>query len=194
MFENLLSFKKSVASLAADVQKVRDAIEKLQQQREEVATAPATREDVKAMVEQWITGKAALYLKKLRFNMDEFIANPRQALADPVQIENRMSLFGKSRQLGEYAMYPGPELQDEAMSLLFGPHLVKAMHVAIDAMEWPPNALPLAGRAERLAELDEKISKLSAEEAEVVAEARNAGVTFNLPATSLIEAGKRSRS
>lgn len=175
MFD-FLSLKKTLANFAGELGDLRSQIENLQRQREDIVNAPATREDVKSMVEKWAAGRSVEYVKRLQFNMHEFVADPKN-LQDAQAIDNRMTLFGKSRQMGALGMFPGPELEDMAICCLMGPSLVKSLHAAIDAMEnWPAGSMPLNGRAKKIGELDDKLAKLVQQESSLVSAAADAGV------------------
>lgn len=175
MFD-FLSLKKTLANFAGELGGLRSQIENLQRQREDIVNAPATREDVKAMVEKWAAGKSAEYVKRLQFNMQEFVTQPKNLL-DAQAVENRMTLFGKSRQIGEFAMFPGPELEDQVICCLMGPTLITSLHAAIDAMEnWPKGSIPMSGRAKKISDLDDKIAELSQKESVLVNAAKDAGV------------------
>jgi hypothetical protein len=175
MFD-FLGLKKTLANFAGELGGLRSQIETLQRQREDIVNAPATREDVKAMVETWAAGRSAEYIKRLQFNMQEFVIDPKNLQAAQV-INGRMTLFGVSRQMGALAMFPGPELEDMAICCLMGPALIQSLHAAIDAMEdWPKGSLPMKGRAREISDLDDKIAKLVKQEFSLVSAAEDAGV------------------
>jgi hypothetical protein len=172
------SLKKSVQSIAGQARDLRAQVENAKREREDITNAPVTREDVKAMVSAWAAGKSAEYVKRLHCNMQELIRDAK-SLQDPKMIEHRMTLFGKTRQQGgEFTMFPGPELEDMAICCLLGPALVTALHAAIDRMDWPAGALPVAARVKAVNKLDAQIAELVAQEAELVTTARQAGIVI----------------
>lgn len=179
MFD-FLNLKTTLSKFAGELSGVRAQIESLRQQREDLINAPATREDVKAMVEKWATGKAAQYVLRLQYNMTALITSPVNMQDDAV-IESRMTLFGKSRQQGgEFTMFPGPELEDMAICCLMGPALIQSLMSAIDAMQnWPAGAVTLIGRAKKIKELDGTLAKLLQQEDSLVKSGVDAGVYFN---------------
>lgn len=175
MFD-FFSLKKTLANFAGELGGLRSQIETLRRQREDVVNAPATREDVKAMIETWAAGRSAEYVKRLQFNMQYLVTHPKN-LQDAQVVNSRMTLFGASRQLGGLGMFPGPELDDMAICCLMGPTLIKSLHAAIDAMEdWPKGSIPMSGRAQKISELDGKIAKLVQQESSLVSAAQDAGV------------------
>lgn len=178
MFD-FLNLKKTLGNIVNELAGIRSQIEKLQRQREDLINAPATRGDVKVMIEKWATGKAAEYVRYLMFNMQELVTNPK-AMQDASSIEARMTLYGKSRQIGEFGMMFSPELSDRAICCLMGPALVQSLHATIDAMDnWPVGAIPLEGRAKKILDLDEKISKLVQQDASLTDSAQEAGVRLD---------------
>lgn len=175
MFD-FLGLKKTLSDVAGQVSELRSQIEKLQRQREDIATAPATREDVKAMVTSWVAGRSAEYVKRLQFNMQEIVSNPSD-FQDENAVNGRMTLFGRTRQQGGLGMFPGPELEDMAICCLMGPALVKSLHETIDSMDnWPKGGIPMRDRAKEIQKLDEKISRLVEQESSIVSAAADAGV------------------
>lgn len=178
MFD-FLSLKKTLSSFSSELGDLRTQIESHQRQIEDIVNAPATREDVKAMVTRWAAGKSGEYVKRLQFNLHEFICHPKN-LQNEAAVESRMTLFGKSRQQGALGMFPGPELEDMAICCLMGPAVVAAMHAAIDAMQdWPEGAVPFAGRDKAISDLDNKLAALVKKEASLVSSAEEAGVRLN---------------
>jgi hypothetical protein len=163
--------KKSVASIGQQNKKLSADIEMHQRKREDIINAPATKEDLKAMVAAWCQERSGKYAEHLSAALGIFIRKPA-LMAD----QNRVAKFTVFGAQGSYL--PGPALNDMVLCSLFGPALVTALHASIDAMEWPANALPIAGRAKQVEDLDARIGKLTKEQAELVAEARDAGVIF----------------
>lgn len=175
MFD-FLSLKKTLANFVDELGGLRSQIEKLRRQREDLINAPATREDVKAMVERWAAGKSAEYVKRLRISVQSFINKPVQLL-DAQAVEKRMTLFVKSGQQFGAGIFPGYELEDQAICCLLGPALITSLHAAIDAMEnWPEGSIPMSGRAKKISDLDDKIAELSQKESVLVNAAKDAGV------------------
>ena len=179
MFD-FLNLKTTLSKFAGELSGVRAQIESLRQQREDLINVPATRDDVKAMVEKWATGKAAQYVLRLQFNLQALVTNPIK-MQDDAAIESRMTLYGKTRQQGgEFTMFPGPELEDMAICCLMGPALIQSLHAAIDAMEnWPAGAITLIGRDKKIKELDAMLAKLTQQEASLVKSAVDAGVQIS---------------
>lgn len=175
MFD-FLSLKKTLANFAGELGDLRSQIENLQRQREDIVNAPATREDMKAMVEKWAAGRSAEYMKKLGATIKGFAIDTGRLQVEQ-EINRSMTLFGTTRNLYPLGMHPGPELDDMAICCLMGTSLVKSLHAAIDAMEnWPAGSMPMSGRAKKIGDLDEKIAKLVQQKSSLVSAAADAGV------------------
>lgn len=178
MFD-FLNLKKTLGDIVNQMSDIRSQIEKLQRQREDIINAPVTREDVKAMIGKWANKKSAEYLLRLQFNLQPLITDVAN-MASEEKVEQRMTLFGKSRQHGEFSMFPGPELEDMAICHFMGPALVQTLHASIDAMtDWPAGAVPLKGREKTIQDLDEKISKLMKMDTSLTDSAEEAGVRLD---------------
>lgn len=175
MFD-FLSIKKTLADVSNQVRKLRQQIETLQRQREDIINAPATRDDVKEMVAQWVEKKSTEYMRRLEFNLGEFITHPEKLKCENT-VGHRMTLFGTTRQLGALTMYPGPELEDMAICCLLGSTLKTSLNATIDAMEnWPAGGIPMRERGKKITDIDTQIEKLMSQESALVGEAQEAGV------------------
>lgn len=171
------SIKKSLQGVAAHVREIRKEIEKLKREREDVACAPASREDVKKMTLAWMDLRAADYQDKLRVTMGEAIKRASSSQPGEGVGPQAMTLVGAWHQIGGVA--PGPVSVDGALCAFFGQTLADSVCKVIDQMKWPAaEGLPLAERAKKLASLDQKIDALVAEERDLVSSARSAGITL----------------
>ena len=175
MFD-FLSIKKTLADVGKQVSDLRSQIETLQRQREDIVSAPATRADVKEMVAQWVERKSTEYMRRLEFNLQEFVTHPKNLKCEKT-VGHRMTLFGTTRQLGALTMFPGPELEDMAICCLFGPALITSLNTIIDAMEnWPAGGIPMRERGKKIKDIDAQIDKLMSQESALVSAAQEAGV------------------
>lgn len=179
--KKLFTLKDSLESFGADFRKHATEIAQLREERAELARARPTRDEVKAMLTQWAARRSSDYLERLQFNLGDLLKD-HEVLGNAAQIEQRVSLFGKSRVLGGLGMFPGPELEDMAICFLLGPQLVKALHAAVDAMPWPANSMSAADRTRRIEAIDKKLARMTKEHDELVVQARAYGVDVeNLP-------------
>lgn len=171
------SIKQSLQGVASHVRQVRKEIEKLKREREDVAGAPASREDVKKMARAWMDVRAAEYQDRLQVTMGEAIKQASSSRPEDGVGPQAMTLVGAWHQIG--GVVPGPAAVDGALCAFFGPALADSVCKVIDQMKWPaPEGLPLPERTKKLANLDEKIAALVAEEMDLVSSARSAGITL----------------
>lgn len=169
-------FKKALGDAKSKYSAKVQECEAAKQEREELAAAPGTREDVIELLTAQIDRGASFYYERLHieiarvFNFGQRIkvgqdGGPARC---PVVITK------------EYPNSP-PQLSDveTSMYFLFGKELKKAVSDAVLAMpDWPTNTQPLKGRQDRLAKLDSKIAGLEQEIAQMLAEAAEAGVVL----------------
>jgi hypothetical protein len=178
MFD-FLGIKKTLADVGSMARKLRQQIETLQRQREDIASAPCAREDIKQMVDVWVGKKAADYSNRLSFKLQQIIPN-LEMLNVGVFDNDRFALHGSTApQPGDLGMQFGPDLVDSALCAFFEQALVTSLHRMIDAMEWPSGALPMRGRDKKISDLDVQIEKLIQEEAALVREAQEAGIQIS---------------
>lgn len=174
MFFDFSAIKKSLQSLDSRLKDLRNEKLTLQKQREAVQYAPASKEDVKLHVEKWVKDAGRSYTAKLFDSAKQFARSPRTPNAG-----NFQSLATLSGAPGVLDDMTTPHDLGQAMCALLGPVLNDALMKSIDAMDWPDNALPLANRAKQIEGLDERISTLQNEEAEIITKAREAGLNLD---------------
>jgi hypothetical protein len=166
---DFLVFKKSIDTLVANLRDVRNRIELLRREREELASAPATRDDVIAILHRRIDSAAAGYLK-----------NFTETALDPIV---------RKAHRGDYDQYNHPIIAAPAVGnapsfanleagifFMFKDTVKAAVADAVRRAEWPVGAVALTERAGRLQQLDDEISKLESEESELSRYASEAGV------------------
>lgn len=167
-------FKKALgdakSKYAAKVKECQSA----KREREELAAAPGTREDVIDLLTAQIDRDGALYSERLYVEIDRVLNFAREIPIGPGGGPARCPVVITK----EYPNSP-PLFSDveTSMYFLFGKELKKAVSEAVFAMpNWPASTQPLKGRRERLAKLDSKIAGLEQEIAQMRAEATEAGV------------------
>lgn len=167
-------FKKALgdakSKYAAKVKECQSA----KREREELAAAPGTREDVIDLLTAQVDRSAALYSERLYAGIASAFGFGRDIQIGPDGGPVLCPIV-----LTREHMVVAPQLRDveTSMAFLFGKELKKAVSEAVLAMpDWPANTQPLKGREERLAKLDSKIASLEQEVAQMRAEATEAGV------------------
>lgn len=171
-FFDFPNVKKALAELTGNVKTLRDEIEQLKRQREEIAEAPAARQDVIRLLHSNIDSMAANYPNEMREGLAQYIASSNTA-----DIAQHLPLFLLPRgRHGQSGMLPASFLRD--MVFILGPQFKDGIARAIEAMDWPADAISLAERSKRLATLDEKITALEREEGEIRQAAASAGISL----------------
>ncbi len=164
---------RSVTGLTHQVKQLRGEIETLQQQREDMATAAPAREEVKAMIRQWIDSRQGEFNKAMQITFGRF-KHPGWLDSDE-DVSRHVTVLGVRQMLDAV---PGTGSMDDVMCGLFGPQILQAFSAGIDAMPWPGEGLPRAKRKVELERLDQKIADLI-EQADVLRrKALDAGIVI----------------
>jgi hypothetical protein len=171
---DFLALRKSVQSLAEQVKSLDERIEALKKSREDVETAAASKDDIKAMVSSWIETKQLAHAKALRTVFEPFIRKPGNVL-DQARVNQHLTVLGATVQRDQQASTGS---MDSVLCGLMGPQLESALHAAIDALEWPPEGLPIARRLVELEKLDGEIASLLEQRNTLTEEARTAGLVI----------------
>ncbi len=174
MIFDFAAVKRSVQGLEARLASLRTEIRALQQKREAAHYAPASRDDVKAMVASWIKGAGDDYTKTLQESIEQMARTP-SAMANPFRVK-QLASFGDAAL--PYHAEADPREIGLAMCGLFGKPIHEALMKTIDAMDWPAHAKTSAQRAKEIEELDARITKLQVEEREIVGNASEVGINL----------------
>ncbi|CAG9932432.1 hypothetical protein [Candidatus Nitrotoga arctica] len=165
-------FAKSLKGFAAELSQVRNNIEKLEREREDILYAPACRSDVTAGMTAWAERRRVEYAGRLEKILRALINVPGTA-SDPAQVDVRLRTAGLS---GDGIQLHHIDI-DLAMAGLFGNLLKESLQKTIDALPWPANAgLPMSQRGNEVANIDAQLIKLRATEAKLVDDAKSAGI------------------
>jgi len=171
-FEALRQVFQSLESRLAGVRSrrtgIRNEILELQKKREAINYAPGSREDVKSHLAKWVHTAGAEHTARFIESTEQFARTIRTASSN--QLRALATLKGDE--------FSSPGQTGPAICAFMGPILIEAMNATVDAMPWPANAIPTAGRDKLIAELDERIGKLQAEEAELITKAQEAGINL----------------
>lgn len=165
-FQSLESQLSDIRSRRTDT---RNEILKLQAERERINYAPGSREDVKAHLAKWVHTSGAEYTARFMESTEQFARSIRTASSN--QLRAIATLKGDE--------FSAPGQTGPAICAFLGPIMIESMTGIVDAMpSWPENAIPAASRDKLIAELDERIVKLQAEETELINKAQEAGITL----------------
>ena len=148
-------------------------IEALQRQREDIATAPITREEAKALMHKRISDGAGAYAASLwQTTLERLVYHPEQD-SDPAFAHVPRRVFAVPRQVG---VAPGLDSLDTAICALLAAQCTPALDAIIDGLEWPANARPMEGRGEAIAQIDKDLAALYKARDEILAFANEVGV------------------
>lgn len=172
---DFLSFRKTVQDLASKARALKEKIEQLKKQREDIATAPAAKSDIKAQITQAIEERAKQYEKHFRRQMERFVRAPAR-VSDPAQLRQEL-LLAITPDNGQMASFYTAEV---GMAAVFKRLMLEGLHAQVDAMEWPDQGLPAAERAKVIHELDASIGALETELSELLGSARSAGISIDV--------------
>ena len=165
-------FAKSLKGFAAELSQVRNSIENLEREREDILYAPVCRSDVTASMTAWVERRRAEYAGHLGKVVGALINVP-SAASDPAQVDSRLRVAGLS---GDRVELHHIEV-DLAIAGLFGNLLNESLQKSIAALPWPANAgLPMSQRSGEVAKVDAQLIKLRATEARLVDDAKSAGI------------------
>lgn len=160
--------KKMLSDASSQIRARQVELEKLQRQREDVAAAPASREDAIKALHGRIDAEA-----------DKHMSIVAKALL-PLIVKGDPSRFRDSPILAAVKpdSAPSPLTLEAGLCLAMGEQMKAAVSRIIDGMEWPSGAIDHADKEKRVSELDRKISEIESELSQLVHSARAAGVSF----------------
>lgn len=163
--------KKSAGDVVANVRSARKQIEQLKRDREDIANAPLTKDDVKGMLKGHIAAQSKKYQGALGHQVLELargcnVVNPEGDRHAITFANTRDATFG-------------PMLLDRAFCGLFGTALYDSLAAMIDAMAWPAGSRPIQGREDALAEIDKRLKKLIEQEQSFVSAAAEVGLRID---------------
>jgi hypothetical protein len=169
--------RKSIAELSGQVRELRQTIERKRREREDIATAPPSFEDVYDVFVGWMDRTRDDYLKRLRFTWGSAFASV-EALQNPEQVTRRMTLAGKTKHVGGLGGDLGSDV-DGILCCFFGDQVREALKKAMLSDAWPAGGLPIKQRAAKLKELDAELERLTRKHDELTAAANNAGIRID---------------
>jgi hypothetical protein len=164
VLKSILGLKTHASEFASELKKLRASIEQLQRDREDLMTAPCTKEDAKELVRAWIADQSRDYRQSLLEQLSGLANHAAGTVGKPSgPIPLGLAQHGMSAQLF-----------GRAICTLFGDALYTSLESIIDKMAWAANALPIAGRADAIAKLDARLGGLIEEEQSLAKAVRNA--------------------
>jgi hypothetical protein len=167
---DFIKIKKTVTDLQSHVTKLRGELERLRAEREQVASAPATREDVRDFLFAQIDKKGGDYAKvfhRMAYNIAK----------QPDRLDRlRETAIMTATPTGNETVTPYT-IEGAACAFLDA-MLKQGLAAAINAATWPSDAMSIADRRRSLDALDTRIAELSAEEDEILRHANQSGLAI----------------
>lgn len=167
---DFLGLRGAIQSMGESVRELRQKIEALKREREDLVAAPYSREDVAAILMARIDRDGQKYANRLRASLVPAIKRGEDLHQDaylPMLTAEAPNVAASARTI------------ESAFCLLFAEQMKRAVAGFIESMDWPEGAVSHADRTARLEKLDAEIGRLEAEEMELANQARAAGVILS---------------
>ena len=166
---DFLKIKKTVNDLQSHIGKVRNEIRDLQAEREKIAKAPATREDVKSFLFSRIENKGSDYSRTfndLAINLAMRPDRLNRTADTPVMTVTR----------GDMAATPYT-IEGAVCAFLDGV-LRQGIAAAIDAAPWPADSMPIAERQRQLGAAALGADETDTDDGEILRHANDSGISI----------------
>jgi hypothetical protein len=167
---DFIKIKKTVTDLQSHVTQLRGELKSLRAEREQVASAPATREDVREYLFAHIDKKGADYTKVFHR-----LAHTIAGLPDRL---NRMPDTAIMTATPTGDINATVYTVEGAACAFMDTMLKQGIAASIKAAPWPSEAMSVADRRKHLDALDTRIAELSAEENEILRHANQSGLAI----------------
>ena len=173
------AFKNTLSKYSSTLKGVRDEIDRIEVEIEDVVFAPIAKEDVQSAFRSWINSEGAEWRSLLGDRLKSLQDQPL-ILNDPDRLAKSMHdhgllLLGAGPSPVAQAFFE-PRLLQRTLIGMFEEPISKAIDAALDGLEWKPGALKLKDRQERLQALNQKLAELKATEADLVKQAKDVGI------------------
>ncbi len=169
---NVAGIRASVQTLRSEVDGLRNKLEKAKREREELAAAPVTQEDVINMLCAYVDRTADEYPRHLADSVARFVMNSKRTVEGPNQ---PVPLLSAPAHVG---IPPSTLSLEKGIFFAFRTQVKDGIKAVIKAAEWPKNARSLAEREAKLPAMDAEIAALCQELDALVSEAAAAGISI----------------
>ncbi|MGZ9045944.1 MAG: hypothetical protein ACXW24_16100 [Telluria sp.] len=168
------SIRRSVSTLETKLKEMQDELADLYRQREAVLSTAASKDDLKALLRDWVVQQGDKYQTSLHGTLARFTRNPRNVT--PHELASVMSIAGAAQPFGDVIR---PQDVDQALCGLFGPMVSAALLDQVDKMEWPANSMTGVQRTAAADKLTDRIDTLEKDTKELINAAEEAGINWN---------------
>jgi uncharacterized protein YhaN len=159
--------KKSINDLSAQLQKIRREIEEKKQRHEDLETLAIGRDEAAARLAAWVDAGIQQAATDLQTSLGFVIANPLMEL----KADTRISLLSSPQDASG-------GVRQHMLFLFFADAIKTAIPGVLVRLEWPEDTgPPMAERLAELGKLDKAIEKLEREEADLIQQAAQAGIS-----------------
>lgn len=172
------AFKSTLSKYSSTLKGLREEIDRIELEIEDVHFAPIAKEDVQSAFRSWVTSEGTEWRRLLGDRLAALRDQPI-AVNDPDRLaksmhEHGLLLLGAAPGPGQ--VFFEPKLLQRSLIGMFEEPIIKAIDAALDGLEWKPGAIKIKDRQEQLQTLNQKLAELKAKEAELVSQAREVGI------------------
>lgn len=171
------AFKSTLSKYSNTLKSVREQIDRIEIEIEDVHFAPIAKEDVQAAFRGWVMREGIEWRRLLGDRLAALRDQPI-TLNDPDRLAKSMHEHGLlllgAPPVGQ--AFFEPRLLQRSLIGMFEEPISKAIDSALDGLEWAPGAINLKDRQAKLKTLNEKLAELKATEAELVKQAMEVGI------------------
>lgn len=172
------AFKSTLSKYSSTLKGVREEIDRIELEIEDVHFAPIAKEDVQSAFRSWFMREGIEWRRLLSDRLAALRDQPI-TLNDPDRLaksmhEHGLLLLGAPSGPGQ--AFFEPKLLQRSLIGMFEEPISKAIDAALDGLEWQPGAINLKDRQAKLKVLNERLAELKAKEAELVSQAREVGI------------------
>ncbi len=169
VFSELVQAKKSVKDRVDDLS---SNIALVDSQINAAIMAPSAREDVEAMLMNWIAEGAAEFHRGFAERLKPFVRTSR-GIENPLEVNRMLALVGPTASDEQLA-----RAIDCALCAAHGPALAAAMGPALDLQEWGKSPVTLRDKKSQLEKLHQRVNALRAEREELYDQAEQIGINL----------------
>lgn len=169
---NLLSKLREAANgIAEEVHELDAKIADLHAQRNKIVGAAVSKEDYLAYVAETLRRKGNTYaiaLQREAKNLPSLFGELEKYMKTSAGL--RLPVFTGSLQV------PTP-ITEEALCFLFGEQVLARVSDALNGLNWPENAMPVAERRKAISVIENELAEMESKRSALVAQLNQSGVT-----------------
>ncbi|WP_310567386.1 hypothetical protein [Hydrogenophaga sp.] len=172
------AFKSTLSKYSSTLKGVREQIDRIEIEIEDIHFAPIAKEDVQSAFRSWVMSEGIEWRRLLGDRLSALRDQPI-AMNDPERLAKSMHDHGLlllGAMPGPGQVFFEPRLLQRSLIGMFEEPISKAIDAALDGLEWAPGAINLKDRQAKLKTLNEKLAELKATEAELVKQAMEVGI------------------